>query len=154
MPNDQWGPRYKDSWTDGFPSVNNPVEPNSPSPHVSSAISTDSPAFTGVPTTPTADPMSTSVQIATTEYVDCAVRVEVLRALAAEFGGEGGSYFEYTQSTPASVWNIQHNLGLSPAIVVQDSTNTQVLVETNFVDSNNVILNFSGAETGIVTLIG
>jgi hypothetical protein len=64
------------------------------------------------------------------------------------------NYFQWTQSVAASVWNIPHNLGLSPAVVVQDSTNTQVLVETLFVDENNVQLKFSGAESGRATLIG
>src|ERR1700728_2794851 len=49
---------------------------------------------------------------------------------------------EFTQSVAAAIWNITHNLGLSPAVVVQDSTNTQVLVETYFVDANNVRLLF------------
>jgi hypothetical protein len=74
-------------------------------------------------------------------------------ALAAEIGGAGSTY-EFTQSSPSAVWNIHHSLGTAPlSVTVMDSTNTQVLVQTTFTDTNNVVLTFSGAESGRATLI-
>jgi len=43
-----------------------------------------SPAFTGIPTAPTASPLTANTQIATTAYADSAVSVERGRAIAAE----------------------------------------------------------------------
>ena len=62
--------------------------------------------------------------------------------------------FGFVQSTALATWVIVHNLGLSPAVVVQDSTNTQVFVETVFTDSNTVQLNFAAPESGMATCIG
>ena len=44
----------------------------------------NSPAFTGIPTAPTASPLTNDTQIATTAYTDLAVGVETTRAEAAE----------------------------------------------------------------------
>jgi len=61
--------------------------------------------------------------------------------------------FEFVQSTPATVWTINHNLNISPVVVIQDSTNTQVLAEINFTDNDNLQILFSGPESGQATLI-
>jgi hypothetical protein len=63
-------------------------------------------------------------------------------------------YVVYNQSAASDTWVITHNLGLSPAVIVQDSTNTQVMVETEFTDPDTVTLTFAGAESGMATLIG
>jgi flagellar capping protein FliD len=47
-------------------------------------IIVDSPAFTGVPTVPTAPPMTDNIQVASTAYADAAVLVETDRAETAE----------------------------------------------------------------------
>jgi hypothetical protein len=62
--------------------------------------------------------------------------------------------FAFVQSSALATWVIVHNLGLSPAVVVQDSTNTQVFVETVFTNSNTVTLNFAAPESGMATCIG
>jgi hypothetical protein len=62
--------------------------------------------------------------------------------------------FVFTQSSPSSTWVIPHNLGLSPAVVVEDSTGTQVFVETHFDNGNQVTLKFGGPESGRATCIG
>lgn len=68
-------------------------------------------------------------------------------------GGDVDSFL-FTQSIPAADWVIVHNLNVSPAVVVEDSTNTQVFVETHFDTSNQVTLHFSAPESGRATLIG
>jgi hypothetical protein len=59
-----------------------------------------SPAFTGVPTAPTAAPLDNSTQIATTAYVDAAVSVS---ATDLGTGTVDGTSYEVTSSTGTSV---------------------------------------------------
>ena len=60
--------------------------------------------------------------------------------------------FDFYQVTPASTWNIQHNLGKFPSITVIDTGNTVVNGEYTYVDNNNVTLKFSAAFAGIAYL--
>lgn len=62
-------------------------------------------------------------------------------------------FYNYVQSSPSSTWVITHNLNVpGPSVVVQDSTNTQILVETHFDNSNQVTLKFSAPESGVATV--
>ena len=60
--------------------------------------------------------------------------------------------FDFYQVTPASTWNIQHNLGKFPSITVIDTAKTVVNGEYTYVDNNNVTLKFSAAFAGIAYL--
>lgn len=56
--------------------------------------------------------------------------------------------FVYTQSTPAAIWSINHNLGVYPivAVMVYDSTNTLVPIIPGaiiVIDLNNIVIEFS-----------
>lgn len=68
-------------------------------------------------------------------------------------GGGGGSSFSFTQSIASSTWVIVHNLGAPVSVTVQDSTNTEVEVETHFDSINQVTLKFSAPESGSATCI-
>ena len=61
---------------------------------------------------------------------------------------DGDKFFDYTQSVPATVWNITHNLGKFPSISVIDSAGTVVIGEYTYMDDNNVKLTFSAAFSG------
>lgn len=56
--------------------------------------------------------------------------------------------FVFEQVTPAQVWSITHNLGKYPSVIVVDSAKTVVLGQIDFVDVNNVTLNFNSEFTG------
>ena len=60
----------------------------------------------------------------------------------------GAPTFVFTQGTPATTWNIQHNLGKFPSITVIDTGNTVVIGEYNYTSNTNVILTFSAAFAG------
>jgi hypothetical protein len=64
--------------------------------------------------------------------------------------------FNFTQSTPASTWNIAHNLGYKPAtdiVVLNSGSNIKVLpVSVVHTDDNNVVITFSSVRTGTVRL--
>lgn len=61
----------------------------------------------------------------------------------------GGSFdpslvsFRYVQGSPSASWIIAHNLGFSPGgIIVIDSNGSVVEGEIDYIDNNNLILNF------------
>ena len=56
--------------------------------------------------------------------------------------------FVFTQGVPATVWNIQHNLGKFPSITVIDTGDTVVTGEYTYIDNNNVTLTFSAGFAG------
>jgi len=62
----------------------------------------NSPAFTGIPTAPTAAPLTDTIQIATTAYTDLAVGVETTRATTAEglLAPKGSPTFTGTVTIP------------------------------------------------------
>lgn len=57
-------------------------------------------------------------------------------------------HFEYTQATPSSTWEIEHNLGKEPSVSVVDSAGTIVEGDCEYVNTNKVILSFSSAFSG------
>lgn len=62
--------------------------------------------------------------------------------------GDGDKHFEYTQATPSSTWEIEHNLGKEPSVSVVDSAGNIVEGDYNYVNTNKVILSFSSAFSG------
>ena len=64
-------------------------------------------------------------------------------------GGGGDANYIHDQGSPASVWNIQHNLGKKPSVTVVSSTDAVVYGIVEYIDNNNVKLTFeSGAFSG------
>lgn len=60
--------------------------------------------------------------------------------------------YVHTQSTPASVWTITHNLGKRPSVTVVDSAESVVVGEVSYPDVNTVTITFSGAFSGAAFL--
>ena len=56
--------------------------------------------------------------------------------------------FVFTQGVPATVWNIQHNLGKFPSVSVINNNNVVINGEVTYIDNNNVQLNFSAGFSG------
>ena len=61
---------------------------------------------------------------------------------------QGAPTFVFTQGVPATVWNIQHNLGKFPSVSVINNNNVVINGEVTYIDNNNVQLNFSAGFTG------
>ena len=61
---------------------------------------------------------------------------------------QGVPTFVFTQGVPATVWNIQHNLGKFPSVSVINNNNVVINGEVTYIDNNNVQLNFSAGFTG------
>jgi hypothetical protein len=56
--------------------------------------------------------------------------------------------FNYTQMSPSASWRIKHNLNFHPNVTVVDSAGTIVEGEIQYVDQNNLVLNFQSAFSG------
>jgi len=63
-------------------------------------------------------------------------------------GGGGDAHYSHTQSTPESVWEVTHNLGKKPSVIVVDSADTVVMGGIEYVTLNTVRLTFVGAFSG------
>jgi hypothetical protein len=61
---------------------------------------------------------------------------------------QGAPTFVFTQGVPATVWNIQHNLGKFPSVSVINNNNIVINGEVTYIDNNNVQLNFSAGFSG------
>jgi hypothetical protein len=60
---------------------------------------------------------------------------------AGSGGGEGGSTrYEHTQSTPASTWTVNHNLGRPVAVTVLSTGGKQLLAEVFHASGNQVLV--------------
>jgi len=66
--------------------------------------------------------------------------------------GLPGGAFTYTQGSPATVWNIVHNLGFRPQASVVDSANNVVEGDYSYTDANTMVLTFSSAFSGVAYL--
>jgi len=62
--------------------------------------------------------------------------------------GGGDKNYVHLQSVPSAVWNVSHNLGKRPAVVVVDSADEAVYGEIQYIDDNNITLTFVGAFSG------
>lgn len=73
------------------------------------------------------------------------------RISTLESTGSDKNYL-HSQGTPADTWVITHNLNKYPAVIVIDSTNSQVVGNVEYNDLNTVTLTFSAAFSGQATL--
>lgn len=70
----------------------------------------------------------------------------------AEENAAGDKNYIHNQGVPSTEWNIQHNLGKKPSVVVFDSAGRDVVGSIKYVDDNNLIITFSAAFSGKATL--
>lgn len=74
---------------------------------------------------------NTGTDATTKDYVDEQVQIHQ------------DEYYVHTQILAASVWDINHNLGKKPTVVVVDSGDNVVLGDIEYVDNDNVLLTFT-----------
>lgn len=56
--------------------------------------------------------------------------------------------YVYEQGIAAETWDITHNLNKYPSVTVIDSAGDQVFANLNYVDENELVLNFGAEFTG------
>lgn len=59
----------------------------------------------------------------------------------------GGTY-THTQDTSSSSWSINHNLDYYPSVSIVDSAGTTVVGDVQYVDLNNIVVNFTDPFAG------
>lgn len=57
-------------------------------------------------------------------------------------------YFAYTQTAPASVWNITHNLGINPSVTSVDSAGNVIEGTLLYLTTNTLRITFGIATSG------
>jgi hypothetical protein len=56
--------------------------------------------------------------------------------------------FVFTQASSSNRWEINHKLGKFPSVTVVDSAGTTVIGDVQYIDNNNVVIEFSSPFTG------
>lgn len=56
--------------------------------------------------------------------------------------------YVHIQNSPSAHWTVNHNLHKFPSVTVVDSALTTVIGQVSFVDSDNIVIDFSGAFSG------
>lgn len=74
------------------------------------------------------------------------VVVEVLEAGAP--GPPGGTSFVFTQSTPLTVWTVNHNLGRFPLIRLKTLGTAEIEGQIAHVSANQFTVTFNTAQAG------
>lgn len=63
-------------------------------------------------------------------------------------GPSGSASYVWDQAAPSASWLITHNLGVYPSVTVVDSTDRVVEGAVNYIDSNNIRVDFNAPFTG------
>jgi hypothetical protein len=61
-------------------------------------------------------------------------------------------YYTHDQGTPSTTWIIPHNLNKYPSVTVVTSAGEEVEGQVEHTDSNNIVLTFSAAFSGLAYL--
>lgn len=69
-----------------------------------------------------------------------------------ENAASSGTTYIFTQGIPSTKWIIAHNLKRYPVPFIQDSANSVVEGDVEYVNSNELVLTFSSAFSGIAYL--
>lgn len=56
--------------------------------------------------------------------------------------------FIYEQALPSNRWEVSHKLGRYPSVTVVDSAGTTVEGDIQYIDNNNIVIEFSAPFTG------
>ena len=67
-------------------------------------------------------------------------------------GESGDLHFKFTQGFASEKWEIEHNLGKYPSVFVQDSAHETVDGLVEYVNTNELIVTFSAAFSGVAYL--
>lgn len=64
--------------------------------------------------------------------------------------GDAGSRFTHTQSSPAAVWTVAHNLNSKPSVMVVDDLDRQIFADVEWLDTNTVRVTHGSSIIGSV----
>lgn len=64
--------------------------------------------------------------------------------------GPGSARYEHVQSSPATQWTVNHNLGYKPSIEVLSPGGMVVIADVVHMTDNQTLINFNAPQTGTV----
>lgn len=62
------------------------------------------------------------------------------------------SSFQFTQSTPSTMWVVQHNMGMNPNVTTEDLLGNDIQGIVEYVDTNSLKIYFNQPTSGIAYL--
>ena len=78
---------------------------------------------------------------------------EWLDSLQGSDGADGADVYVHSQSTPASVWTIDHNLGTFPSVYVLDTAGDECEGDVDNPTVNRTVITFSASFAGTARLV-
>jgi hypothetical protein len=105
---------------------------------------------------PTISELPTAGLLTGAEWVPLEQDGQVKKTTSSAFGGGGGGggtgdSFTFTQAVPSSSWSIPHGLGRYPSVAVSDSTGRLIEGDVQYLSTNTLTIDFSGAFAGTAT---
>lgn len=79
-------------------------------------------------------------------------REAVVHIGSSGFAGSGADTEEFTQSTPSSVWTVNHSLAYRPNVAVLDDAGVEIQPRVEHVTASQILVTHSTARTGSVLL--
>lgn len=58
------------------------------------------------------------------------------------------SYFSFTQSTPATTWTVNHNIGRIPFVTILDANNNEIVPQSTKLTNLTAIITFASPTAG------
>jgi len=71
----------------------------------------------------------------------------------AAMAAKGSTSFVFTQTDPALVWTIDHNLNRVVGVIIYDTTNTEVEGVATLINNNQMTIAFNIPETGTALVL-
>lgn len=68
-------------------------------------------------------------------------------------GSGGSAFYNHTQGTAATVWTINHGLGMKPSVAVVDSAANEVIGDVHHLNANSLTVTFGAAFSGTAHLV-
>lgn len=68
---------------------------------------------------------------------------DMAHVIAGPPGPPGGATYVHTQSSPAAVWTVAHNLGRHPSITVTDHLGNVLIADVQYLDASMVQITHS-----------
>ena len=89
-------------------------------------------------------------QLDTTAKANLVTAINELAAKGTPAGS--GLAFIHQQWSPASVWTINHNLGVRPAVTILDVGGNEVQADVTHMSANQLLIRFAMALAGVARL--
>jgi hypothetical protein len=92
--------------------------------------------------------INVSVQQPTVQTTIVVPRPTTSLSIKGVTGGGGDAHFVYEQNMPSATWEVTHNLGKKPSVVVVDTTENTVVGDIQYTSLNTLTITFVDSFSG------